>query len=363
MNDGRLTMEESNNPGGTAYPPGSRQPTAARTQLETVVNSFKGVRVLVVGDLILDKYTIGKPKRLSREAPVPVLDWVRDYIVPGGGSNPACTIAALGGHASLAGVVGDDSAALELRAELAQLGVDIGALITDVARPTILKHRIVAQVTPSLLQQVARMDYIDRTPVAGKVEDALISAIEERLPACDAVLLSNYRSGTLTASVVAQCRRLAVGLGKVVAVDAQGDLPMFSGFGIVKCNQSEAETALRRELSGEGDFEQGLSQLVHELDVDAVIVTRSAEGMSVITRGGEYCHIPVTNTSEVFDVTGAGDTVIAIVALAVAAGADIFTAARLANHGAGVVVRKWGNAVLHADELLTAIRAPEGAMT
>ena len=339
-----------------------RQPTrvslqgASASTLVAVVSAFGGVRVLVVGDLILDKYTIGKPTRISREAPVPVLEWVRDYVVPGGGTSPACTVAALGGHASLAGVVGDDGAAQELRAALGEHGVDFTAVATAEDRTTILKHRIVAEVTPSMLQQVARVDNIDRTPINGSVEESLIAAIEARVPTCDAVLLSNYRSGTLTAGVVARCRELALAHGKVLAVDAQGDLPMFSGFGIVKCNQVEAESALRQTLRTDADFESGMSTLIDELNVGAVIVTRSSEGMSVMTRDGEYCHIPVTNTSEVFDVTGAGDTVIAIVTLAVAAGADIFAAARLANYGAGVVVRKWGNAVLRVDELLGALR-------
>ena len=149
---------------------------------------------------------------------------------------------------------------------------------------------------------------------------------------------------------------LLASLGKVLAVDSQGDLGLFRGFGIVKCNQPEAEEALRRPLRIEEDFQSGLSELLETLEAQAVIVTRSAEGMSAMTRAGEYCHIPVTNTSEVFDVTGAGDTVIALMTLAVAAGADLFDAARLANYGAGVVVRKWGNAVLRLEELREAIR-------
>jgi rfaE bifunctional protein kinase chain/domain len=185
---------------------------------------------------------------------------------------------------------------------------------------------------------------------------ALIEAIEAQLPACQAVLVSNYQSGTLTPRVVERIREMAIAQSKTLAVDSQGDLALFHGFGIIKCNQAEAEEALRRPFTTEADFVEGMSRLIESLNVGAVIVTRSAEGMSVLTREGAYCHIPVTNTSEVFDVTGAGDTVIAIVTLAVAAGADLFDAARLANYGAGVVVRKWGNAVLKPEELLEAIR-------
>jgi rfaE bifunctional protein kinase chain/domain len=320
------------------------------------MQAFGGVRVLVVGDLILDKYTIGKPTRISREAPIAVLEHVRDYVVPGGGTSPACTIASLGGYAQLAGVIGDDEPGRELKAELALHKVHTGGIVTDPSRPTITKRRIVAQVTSSMLQQVARIDHIDRTPISGDTEAALIEAIEAQLPACQAVLVSNYKSGTLTPTVVGHIREMANVQGKILAVDSQGDLALFHGFGIVKCNQAEAEEALRRPFAAEADFVDGMSGLIESLDVGAVIVTRSAEGMSVLTRTGAYCHIPVTNTSEVFDVTGAGDTVIAIVTLAVAAGSDLFDAARLANYGAGVVVRKWGNAVLKPDELLEAIQ-------
>jgi rfaE bifunctional protein kinase chain/domain len=325
-------------------------------RLEDIMARFSGVSVLVVGDLVLDKYTVGRPVRISREAPIAVLEFSREYAVPGGGSSPACTVVSLGGRSSLTGVVGVDDAAHELLMELAAYGVDTGGVVADPSRPTIAKKRIVAQVTPSMFQQVARVDHIDRQPVNGSVEAALIASIEERLPHCDAVLLSNYQSGTLTAAVIEQTRLLASKLGKVSTVDSQGDLDLFHGFDIVKCNQPEAEEALRRPLKSEADFERGLVQLLEELKARAVIVTRSAEGMSVATREGDYARIPVTNTSEVFDVTGAGDTVIALVTLGLAAGAGLFDAARLANYAAGVVVRKWGNAVLKPDELLAALR-------
>lgn len=338
--------------------PVSMDHSSHRRMLETI-SRFGGVRVLVVGDLILDKYTIGKPVRISREAPIAVLEFQREYAVPGGGSSPACTVASLGGRAYLAGVVGDDPAGRELVQELHSYGVDTGGLVADPQRPTIQKKRIVAQVTPSMLQQVARIDHIDRKAVSGRVEADLLAAIEARLPECDAVLLSNYKSGTLTPRIVERTRKLAASLGKVLSVDSQGDLSMFHGFGIVKVNQSEAEETLRRPFTTEASFQEGAAELLDSLDAQAVILTRSAEGMSVMKRSGDYCHIPVTNTSEVFDVTGAGDTVIAVATLAVASGADLFDAARLANYAAGVVVRKWGNAVLKPVELLEALGEAE----
>jgi rfaE bifunctional protein kinase chain/domain len=329
---------------------------AARRILESTIDRFDKVCVLVVGDLILDKYTIGKPMRLSREAPIPVLEYLSEYTVPGGGTSPACTVASLGGRALLAGVTGDDDAGSELRRELEQYGVHTEGIVVDGSRPTIAKKRIVARVTSTMLQQVARIDHIDRRQVDGDVERNLVASIEKLLPACDAILLSNYKSGTLTPAVVERAGSLAAQLGKLSTVDSQGDLQYFKGFDIVKCNQPEAEDVLRRPLKTEQDFREGLGELLDNLQASAVIVTRSAEGMSVMSRDEGYCHIPVTNTSEVFDVTGAGDTVIALVAMAVAAGANLFDAARLANYGAGVVVRKWGNAVLKPEELRAALR-------
>jgi rfaE bifunctional protein kinase chain/domain len=327
-----------------------------RGRLEGIMARFSSVCVLVVGDLVLDKYTVGKPVRISREAPIAVLEFTRDYSVPGGGTSPACTVASLGGRSYLTGVVGVDDAARDLLMELAVYGVDTGGVVADPSRPTIAKRRIVAQVTSTMYQQVARVDHIDRRPVNEGVEEALLASVEERMPLCDAVLLSNYQSGTLTPAVVEQARFLASKLGKISTVDSQGDLSRFHGFDIVKCNQPEAEEALRRPLRSDEEFEAGMAELLDRLEARAVIVTRSAEGMSVATREGGYAHIPVTNTSEVFDVTGAGDTVIALVTLGLAAGADLFDAARLANYGAGVVVRKWGNAVLKPEELRAALR-------
>lgn len=329
---------------------------AARRILESAIGRFRGVKVLVVGDLILDKYTVGKPTRLSREAPIPVLEYLGEYTVPGGGASPACTVASLGGKAYVAGVIGSDAAGVELHEELERYGVDTAGVVVDSTRPTVAKRRIVARVTPTMLQQVARVDHLDRGPISGEVENALIASIQNLLPSCDAILLSNYKSGTLTPRVVECAGKLALQLGKLSTVDSQGDLQHFKGFGIVKCNQPEAEDALRRQLKSEDDFQEGMGELLDNLEARAVIVTRSAEGMSVMLRDGGYCHIPVTNTSEVFDVTGAGDTVIALVTLAVAAKTDLFEAARLANYGAGVVVRKWGNAVIKADELRAALR-------
>src|ERR1044072_1790796 len=175
---------------------------SATKRLLAAIARFAEVRVLVVGDMVLDKYIIGKPTRISREAPIAVLEFSRESLVPGGGTSPACTVASLGGRSYLAGVIGADVAGRELLDRLRASGVDTAAVVADPARPTITKTRVVAQVTPTMLQQVARIDHLDRTPINGGVEGALVAAIEARLPHVEGVLLSNYKRGTLPTAAV-----------------------------------------------------------------------------------------------------------------------------------------------------------------
>jgi len=312
---------------------------------------FHGKRIVVLGDLFLDEYILGRPSRVSREAPVLVLEFARRVVLPGGGTAPACNIQALGGHAVQVGVIGADATGDELRAALAARGVDTAGLVVDSSRPTILKSRIVAEGPARLQQQIARVDTIDRRPVAGAVEAAIIATLERELPQADALLISDYRSGTVTPAVVSAARRLAAALGLLTTVDAQGDFAKFAGVTIFRCNDREAEAALGLPLRTEADFPPGLRRLRADLGTQGVVVTRGGDGVSILDATDTYHHIPVTNTAEVFDVTGAGDTVIAVLTLALTAGASLLEAARLANYGAGIVVQKVGNATLRPDEL------------
>jgi rfaE bifunctional protein kinase chain/domain len=312
---------------------------------------FQGKRIVVLGDLFLDEYIHGTPSRVSREAPIVVLEFTGRTVLPGGGTAPACNVQSLGGQAAQVGVIGADAAGDELRAALAARGVATAGLVTDPDRPTILKSRILAEGPARLPQQIARVDTIDRRPIGGPVEAAILAALERELPGANALLISDYLSGTVTSAVVEAARRLALNQGCLVTVDAQGDFSKFHGVTIFRCNDREAEAVLGTPLRAEADFPPGLRRLRAELDTQGIVVTRGADGVSILDHDDHYYHIPVTNTAEVFDVTGAGDTVIAVLTLALTAGASLLDAARLANYGAGIVVQKVGNATLRPEEL------------
>lgn len=314
-----------------------------------------GRRVVVVGDVFLDEYITGQATRLSREAPIPVLEFAGRRYVPGGAANPSNNIVALGGIAYQVGVIGNDEAGPTLLTKLSEAGIDTAAVVTDPSRPTTTKTRIVAQGSLRFPQQLARIDHLDRRLVTGEVEKAIVTHLEALVPQVDAVLISDYRTGVVSEAVVVASLKLARQHGKLIAVDSQGNLHKFSGFDLVKCNQREAEAVLGRILSNEDDFREAQEQLLAELDAQAILITRGSGGMSLLGRDQPYAHIPAANVSEVFDVTGAGDTVIAVATLAMAAGLDLLSAAYLANYAAGLVVRKLGNATATPEELVWAI--------
>lgn len=316
-----------------------------------ILPRFAGKRIVVVGDLFLDEYLVGRPARISREAPVLVLEYERRFCLPGGGTNPARNLRALGAHALMAGVVGRDDSGAELRGLLRSAGIDAGGVIEDPGRPTITKTRILAHDGNVVRQQVVRLDKLSREPLRAAVQSQLVAFLEEAAAGADAILVSDYKSGVVTPETISACHRLSAGHGKLLTVDSQGDLQRFRGFGVVKCNQAEAEAALGEPLTTEEAFESGCRRLLAKLGACVVVITRGGDGLSLMEEDGSYLHIPVANRSEVFDVTGAGDTVIAVLTLAMSAGATPTTAAHLANYAAGLVVRRVGNATTNVEEL------------
>ncbi|HID86180.1 MAG TPA: ribokinase, partial [Anaerolineae bacterium] len=204
-------------------------------------------------------------------------------------------------------------------------------------------------------QQVARIDRQVRQPVRGSVEEALNRHLRHLIPQVDAVLVSDYKSGVVTPPLLDTARSQARRLHKLITADSQGDLHNFAGFDVVKSNRRETERTLGRSLEKEADFRWATELLLDELGAQAVLITRGGEGMSLASREEGYLHIPAANRSEVFDVTGAGDTVIAVLTLALAAGATVLQAAHLANHAAGLVVRRLGNVAPTPEELAWAI--------
>lgn len=323
--------------------------------LQRLVARLAGQRVLVVGDMFLDEYLVGRAVRLSREAPVPVLERTHSFALPGGACNPAHNIAALGSQAVMAGVVGQDAAGQRLLDALHTAGVELAGVVTDPARPTTTKTRLVAESVLRVPQHLARIDVIERRPLDEPVEAALLERLEALAPGCDVLVVSHYCSGVATPAVVDRVRQLARQYGLLAVADAQADLARFAGFDLVKCNRAEAEAELGQALATPADFERALARLLPHLAVEHLVVTRGSDGMSALQRGQFVAHSPAVPAGDVYDVVGAGDTVVAVLALALSAGLALATAAHLANAAAGLVVRKLGNAVVRPNELAEAL--------
>ncbi len=317
---------------------------------------LRDVSVLVLGDVFLDEYIVGRATRLSREAPVPVLEYVRRFHIPGGAANPAQNISALGSTAYQVGVIGEDEAGRRLVKHLGRAGIITEGVVTDATRPTTTKTRVVAEGALVFPQHLARIDHVERRALDAGVTSQLVAHLQEIAPRVDALLVSDYKMGVVNEETTARALRLSRDHGKLITVDSQGDLHKFQGFDLLKCNRREAEAVLGRRLETDSDFQRAGERLLANLGSSAVVITRGDEGMSLTTSQEGTLHIPAANRSEVFDVTGAGDTVIAVLTLALAAGLGSEVGARLANCAAGLVVRKLGNATPTHEELAWAIQ-------
>jgi rfaE bifunctional protein kinase chain/domain len=312
--------------------------------------SFPGRRIVVVGDVFLDRYLIGRAERLSREGPVPVLAFERSLELPGGAANPARNLAALGADVVQVAVVGDDQEAERLREVLLSSGIDADGLVIDPSRPTTLKTRIVAEGL-AVPQQVARIDRQVRTDVDPAVERRLAAAIADASRGAHALLVSHYRSGVVTEAVCGAAVGAARSSDALLTCDAQGDLARFRGFDLVRVGRQDAGVVLESVEGGATAEPEALDVLRRRLEVGVLVLGRGAEGMSVVDESGHVLVRPV-NVSEVFDVAGAGDTVIAVFTLALSAGCASIDAARLASAAAGVVVRRLGVAAPTAAEIV-----------
>jgi D-glycero-beta-D-manno-heptose-7-phosphate kinase len=313
------------------------------------VRRLAGHRVLVVGDLVLDEYVTGRPARVSREAPVLILDVVEREERAGSAASPAANVIALGSHATVVGVVGCDPAGARLEADLRRLGVDDGGLVRwpDALTPT--KTRILAQgFTGGLYgrQQVLRLDTTSQLPALAAA--ACAERVSQLAQDFDAILLSDYRGGVVGEAMIAAARKT----DRPIAVDSQGDLRRFRSVDLLKINQAEAHAALGHE-----DVRGGGEGLRRELNARLLVITLGGDGMLVFDGTDEPAHLPAVHASEVFDVTGAGDTVIAVLTLGLIGGLPVRRAARLASAAASVVVRRLGVAVATPEEIVDALRS------
>jgi rfaE bifunctional protein kinase chain/domain len=288
-----------------------------------------------------------------------VLELTRRTTIPGGAANPAHNITALGAQATVAAVIGDDAEGRQLVDVLRSAGVDPSCVLIDPTRPTTVKTRIVSEGLLRFPQQIARMDRISRTPVHESIVGSLAALINVHAYTADAILCSDYLSGLLTTRLAQAIRRTCIDHGLLFTVDAQGELDKYRGADLLRCNNDEASSFLRRRLEREEDFAAGLSEMLEELEVGLMVVTRGAQGVSLVGRDVPYTHL-AAHKVEVADVTGAGDTFIAVLTLALASGTAALTAAEMANAAAALVVRRVGNAVVTPEELRSALAEEHG---
>lgn len=325
------------------------EPTTDRSPA-AIIAALARQRVLVVGDVVLDEYVFGRATRLSREAPIPVLEFVRRSYISGGAANPANNIAALGATTLLCSIVGDDHEGRQLIDLLQAAHVDAGCILTDADRPTTVKTRIISESSLRFSQQLARIDRIDRQPIGADNAAELVERVAARIDQVDALLCSDYLSGLLTPALVEKLAQLCAEHAVLMTVDAQGELAKYRGAGLLRCNNDEAAAYLNRTLTSEDDYRGALTDLLARLEPHLVIVTRGRDGLSMQGRDQPYIHLPAHRV-EAADTTGAGDTFIAVMTLALAAKIDPVEAAHMANYAAGLVVRRLGNAVVTPEEL------------
>jgi D-glycero-beta-D-manno-heptose-7-phosphate kinase len=314
-----------------------------------IVRAMRGRRVLVYGDVMLDEFVWGDVTRISPEAPVPVVDIRRESAHMGGAANVLANLRALGLSAGVVGVVGDDHSGERLRAELKAAGAleADASLVRDAGRPTTVKTRIIAHS-----QLVVRADRERRTPVDAGIEEGIIGALRRLVEGADAFVVSDYDKGAVTPRVLGEILPLALEAGVPVLVDPKiRNFDSYRPATLVTPNHHEA----LRVTGSEDDSDEGMARAARairaKLGCRSVLITRGERGMMLLEEDGEPTYVP-TAAREVYDVTGAGDTVIATLASALAAGASLVEAAMLANHAAGIVVGKVGTATAAAEELV-----------
>ena len=326
-------------------------PPLSAERARRIIARFPNLPLLVVGDVMIDRFIVGRVTRISPEAPVPVVQFQSEHLRLGGAANVANNIAVLGGHAELVGIVGADDAGERLRDQLSAAGIGVDGLVQDPSRPTTEKVRVVTERN----QQVARIDYEQDADCAGDVERALVGRIERIRGRAKALLVSDYLKGTITRAVIEAL--LDAGLnpsrsGERIPLIVDPKIPhlaCYAGATLITPNHHEAETATHRRIRSEDEAREAAQAFRAAANCDAALITLGEQGMW-LSDGTIEGAIPAV-AREVSDVTGAGDTVVATLALAIAAGATLAEAAVLANHAAGLVVGKFGPATVTPDEL------------
>ena len=317
------------------------------SEIQLILQAFENARIGVVGDLMVDRFIYGKASRISPEAPVPVVRISRRTTQPGGAANVGNNVLSLGGQLQLFGVLGNDEAGLEIRSMLASQGAELSGVVSEANRPSTLKTRVVAQN-----QQVVRFDEEVAADISDVTRQALLTAVAAALPQLDVLLLSDYSKGVLTADLVSELiARSAQHNVRVVVDPKPGNIARYRGADLVKPNLGEALALFGQDVDGQEQDMAAVCRQVRELaGTSQVIITAGQEGMHVLDAAGEYRHLPGL-PREVYDVAGAGDSTLAAISLALAAGADLFMAARIGNLAGSIAVGHLGVTAVRRTEM------------
>lgn len=318
-----------------------------RKRFREIIDSFPRSKVLVVGDLMVDQFIWGQVSRISPEAPVPVVMVTSESFLLGGSANVLNNVFSMGGGAAVTGVIGSDEVGRWLIRRLRKMNVDTKGIVVEHDRPTTMKTRIIAHS-----QQVVRFDRENKQPVNSDSIDRIVEYVEAVRDDLGAVVISDYNKGIVSKRLLNGIKEVISGRNVVVCVDPkQSDFSLYQDFDVITPNHHEAGRAAGQEIVSEDDLVKSGETLLERFGLKAVLITRGEEGMSLFEKNsGGITHIPAV-AREVFDVTGAGDTVIGVFALCLAAGATFKEAAVLANHAAGIVVGKVGTATVSQEEL------------
>ncbi|PKN72485.1 MAG: D-glycero-beta-D-manno-heptose-7-phosphate kinase [Candidatus Cloacimonetes bacterium HGW-Cloacimonetes-3] len=320
--------------------------TKASLNLKKHLDGFANYRVLVLGDIMLDEYLWGKVQRISPEAPVPVIELNHEEYRLGGAANVALNLAALGAKVELVGVCGKDMQAKTVKKLLQKQKISTDGIFGDEDRPTTLKTRIGA-----VSQQIVRLDREDTTEVRDDLRKEIESYLEKLIPNCDALIIEDYDKGLLSKDMIKNVLTLAQKHKVPVAVDPKKKhFDLYTGIDIFKPNYGEIQDYLGKHYSDTNGFFAAATELQNKMKCKHLVITWGSKGLFVITEGGKPQHIP-SFAKEVFDVSGAGDTVISALSLAYLDSRDILSAALIANHAAAVVVAKHGTATANCKEI------------
>ena len=328
-----------------------------KEKLESYIKKLNTPKVLIVGDMGIDEMVYGDTERISREAPVLILRHSNTKIILGQAANAAHNLATInGGKVSAIGLYGDDYYGPMLLDAFKKVGINTEYMVQDNSRITTVKSRISGASFHSVAQQVVRIDRVDDKAPSKEIEDRLIENIEKAMPLHDAVILSDYNIGLLTDRVIKETISIANKYNKIVVADVQKDMARYKGVYALTPNQPDSEKAVGYFIRDEKTLNSAGADILKLTDANVLLLTRGGDGMTVFEKGKQtHTDVPVFNKTSVFDVTGAGDTVVASFTLALAAGAEPKYAAIIGNIAASIVIRSFGCATTTIDELLKSL--------